>query len=340
MYKHITTLIISIVHCFSLSCALGSSLSEPSVIPVAIIGSGVAGLGAAATSAKRGYKTVVFQGPIPRGGLNYDSQLKDWLGATGVSGKEVMATVESQALQQGAELVPTTITHVDFSTWPFSLTTAEGTTLHAYSVVIATGTSAKKLTVPGAETYLWRGVYMDISKKDTHFAQKKTVVVGSGHDAVKKALKLASMGAHSVTILVRGSSMKVDKDDMQELSQEPSIRIQYHSEITSVYGNESSLEGAIVAVNGSEENLECEAIVVAIGTFPTTDLFLSQLDLGPSGEILVKPMSQITSVPGVTAAGTCVDPRYRKGFISASDGMKAGYDATDFLREKGIPATH
>jgi len=339
MKKILISLIISVYHFFSPATTLSSTLplsTYQNVVPVAIIGSGVTGLGAAQSAAKRGYHTIVFQGAIPRGGLNFDSQLTDWLGIMSASGKDIMQNMEQQAVNRGAILMPTAITQVDFSEWPFILKTEDGITVRALSVVIATGTAARKLTVPGAAEYEQKGVAMDIKKNDTHWRGKHVVIIGSGDDAFKKAERLKQLKAAKITILVRGESMKIDPKDFNTLLNSDNVIIHYNTTIVSITGDGNWVEQITVHTKNGQEVIFCDGVAVAIGTFPATELFSHQLEIGQNDEIIVKPMSQNTSIDGVMAGGTCVDPRYRKGFISAADGLKAGYDATDFLRNRSI----
>ena len=80
------------------------------------------------------------------------------------------------------------------------------------------------------------------------------------------------------------------------------------------------------------KKLRIDALVLAAGITPNTSLFADQLKLDSNGFILLMGRTQMTNIPGVYAAGNVTDHFYRQAAISAGDGMKAAYDAVEFLR--------
>lgn len=306
------------------------------LIPVAIIGSGPAGLSAAQSSCKRGYHTVVFQGPIPRGSLNFNSVMKDWPGLIGATGKAIMQAIEEEAVRRGAKLSQKSITFVDVAQWPFTLTSSDGERYRALSVIIATGSSPRTLDAPGVTDYLDKGVFLEISKKNNIYEGKRVAIVGGSDDAIKKANKALMLGAKEVIVLVRGKELKGSKEDIDKLLKKPEVTAEYQTEVTAVIGDTHSLQQIEITSQGRKKLLPCNIMVVAIGIFPSSDLVKDQVKRDLEGHIELKPFTHETSTSGIFAAGTVADPIYKKGFTAASQGFMAGYDSTDFLKEHGI----
>lgn len=159
------------------------------LIPVAIIGSGPAGLSAAQSSCKRGYHTVVFQGPAPRGSLNFNSVMKDWPGLVGATGKAIMQTIEEEAVRRGAKLSNKSITSIDLKQWPFTLVASDGERYRALSVIIATGSRPRTLEAPGVTDYINKGICIEINKKNTVYEGKRVAIAGGSDDAIKKQIR-------------------------------------------------------------------------------------------------------------------------------------------------------
>lgn len=307
--------------------------SESHLIPVAVIGSGTAGLAAAASTAKKGHYTVVFQGQNPRGKLNNDVNIVDFPGLVEAAGKKIIHDIEKQATKKGAYLCPKTIVSVDFSNWPFVLKTNDGKTAHALCVIIATGSSIQPLRVEGEKEYLGNGVTSAVERNDKNFKAKRVFVVGSGEDAIKKAMRVASNAA-DVSILVKEDKLQVLPADAEDLQTRfPNVHLLYNAELKKIEGKEGRVH-KIILKNG--RSYACEAVVIAGENAPNSNPFKKHLSCDPQGHILLEGRSQACSVKGIFACGSVTNMHYKKQAISFADGMKAGIDATQFLRTIGL----
>ena len=91
-------------------------------------------------------------------------------------------------------------------------------------------------------------------------------------------------------------------------------------------------------LSGEETILALEGMFVAIGRIPATEAVKGLVELKEAGQIIVGKNPEylsMSSVPGIFAAGDCVDDIYRQGIIAAGDGAKAGLDAEKWLRNQG-----
>jgi thioredoxin reductase (NADPH) len=302
------------------------------LVPVAIIGSGSAGLGASFVTSSKSFHTVVFQGDSDLGNLNYDRPVKNWLGAPLTPGKEIMARVKEQATHTGAYLTLDPIVTVDFATYPYILQTRSNKKIYALSVVIATGSKPKSLPINGASTYWMKGVIEKINKKESSFKNKRIVIIGSGEDAVTKALTVAET-SQEVTILVKGDSLSAPKSKLDELKKfGDKVHVMFSTQVKNIVGDGEKVTGVEIMLDNVMHLIVCDFVVSAIGKTGNSDLFADYLSCSENGYIIVAPHSQRTTLPGIFAAGDVTEHSYGQALIAASDGMKAGYDACTYLK--------
>ncbi len=332
------------IHCVVLffTAALQANVSvenlaeKQNLVAVAVIGSGSSGLGASFVTSSKKYHTVVFQGQKLRGNLDHEKPVKNWLGAPLTPGKEIMQHVEDQAHAKGAHITQDPIVSVDLSQYPYQLTTASGTHVHALSIIIATGTSHMPLEVEGVSEYEGKGILYDVSKHDATWHNKRIVVIGSGDDAISKATRLAA-NAKDVSIVVRSDTFKAEKDAIDKLFKEnPHVHALFSSQVTKITGDNEKITGVGVVIEGREYEIPCDIVVAAIGRKPNSALFEPHIKQDASGYITLTPFTQKTSLEAVFAAGSVADSTYVQAFISCSDGMKAGCDAAKYLHAAGF----
>ena len=154
------------------------------VIPVAIIGSGPAGLAAALYTVRGGMPTTIFAGPKPGGQLTESNRVENLLGFESLSGIEVMKRKRDHVVQLGARFVQGSITHVDFSVLPFKLHVDNGDTVSALSVIIATGSFPRFLNIPGEAEFLGNGVSTCAVCDAPFFEDSDVIVVGGGATSI------------------------------------------------------------------------------------------------------------------------------------------------------------
>ncbi|NGX38182.1 MAG: Glucosaminate ammonia-lyase, partial [Chlamydiae bacterium] len=195
------------------------------VLPVAVIGSGPAGLSAALVTGRERVETHVFLGDRPGGPVNAITCLGNWPGSVKGKGYVVMERLFDQLKRFDVHLHSEEITQVDFSSSPHRLYTSSGKEYTAKTVIIATGAYPRPLGLPkedecqDIETYVYK-------PDAARFEGKTVAIVGGGTDAVKKA-RILSKTASKVYLLVRSSFLQ--KPFMAEkLQKKGNIEIVYN----------------------------------------------------------------------------------------------------------------
>jgi len=315
---------------------LSALLNKQNIVPLAIIGSGPAGLSAAIYGARGKVKTVVFQGEEPGGLLTKTSYVENWPGFKKILGKDIIKNLQDQAEIFGATLLNEQVTAVDLSSWPFTLTLGNGQTVTALTIVIATGSTPRTLGVPGEQEYWARGVTTCAICDAPFYKNEEVVVVGGGDSAIEEAMQLAPY-AKKITILVRKESMRAAPSMQDHLKDYPHISVRYNVEVKEIVGNDSQVTGVLLhdSTLNKTEGMNISGVFLAIGHDPNSLLFKPFLTVDESNLIVLKGRSQATSIAGVYAAGDIADT-YRQAGIASGDGIKAALDATAFLQKIGF----
>lgn len=332
-----------------LPCCVSSDISQSpynihdavgikNIMPVVVIGSGPAGLSAALYTSRANFKTLVIEGDEPGGQLTKTTYIENWPGIKRMLGKYAVDVVKEQAASFGTEFLADQVISVDFSVWPFIVRCRSGLELRALSVIIGMGATPRYLGVPGEEKYWGRGVTScAICDAALYEKDEEVVVIGGGDAAVEEATQLAAY-AGKVTILVRKARMRAVPAMQERLKNYPNIFVKYNLEVQEILGNGAVVTGVRLLnnVSGETSDFPTDGVFLAIGRIPNSQIFKNILDLDSAGYIAVSERSQVTSVPGVFAAGDIADPDYKQAGIAAGDGIKAGLDANRFLTALGL----
>ena len=314
-----------------------NALDKPNIVDVAVIGSGPAGLSAALYASRFARKTVVIEGKNRGGQLMETSYVENWPGFEKILGPEVMEKLHEQAARFHPLFLADTVESVDFGSWPLVIKTNDGLTIHALSVIIATGSSPKKLGAPGEQEYWGRGVTTCAICDAPFYKDEEVVVVGGGDSAVEEAIQLAPY-AKKITLLVRGTTMRASQVMQSRLAGYPNIVVRYNTSIKQILGDGVHVTGVDIVDTKTQEtsHMRVSGVFLAIGHTPNSALFARDLQVDDVGYIKNVGRSQATSVPGVFAAGDVEDNVYRQAGVAAGNGIKAGIDADRFLTALGI----
>lgn len=318
------------------SISMTALTGKSNVIPIAVIGSGPAGLSAAMYAGRSKHRTVVFEGHEPGGLLTKTTWVDNWPALPHFMGPDIIEKLRIQVEGTGAIFLPYTIEKVDFSSWPYALYTEEGTVFYALTVVVATGATPRTLGVPGEKEYWGHGVTACAVCDAPFFKGEDVVVIGGGDSAVEQAIQLAPH-AKKITVLIRKNRMRAAQTMQDRLKNYGHISLHYHVEILEICGQDGEVVGVKVhnSKTESEEFIPVKGVFLAIGHDPNSGLFKDVLELTFGGYIRTMAKTQETSVPGVFAAGEVEDNQYRQASVASGNGVKAALDAIEFLNTIG-----
>ncbi len=312
--------------------------------PVAVIGSGPAGLTAAIYSARAGLAPLVIEGLQPGGQLTTTTEVENFPGfPDGIQGPALMDVTRKQAERFGAEIVVDTVTAVDVTVRPFALTLEGAGRVTADAVIVASGASAKYLGLPAEKRLLGYGVSACATCDGFFFKGKEVVVVGGGDTAAEEAIFLTKF-CTKVWLVHRRGELRASKIMQQRVLANPKIEILWNTVVEDILGEpgggraSSGVTGVAVrnVATGERRTLPVSGYFSAIGHQPNTDVFRGKLAMDETGYLRIRHPSTATSVEGIFAAGDVADPTYRQAISAAGEGCKAAIDAERWLGAQGI----
>lgn len=291
-----------------------------------VVGGGPAGLGAAVYGASEGLRTVLIERTAAGGQAGQSSRIENYLGfPDGVSGAQLADRARRQAVKFGAELVTAReVVGIEVSGSARTIRFADGDTVDAHAVILATGVSYRQLTATGVAELTGRGVYYGSTMSEAvNCSDQDVYIVGAANSAGQAAVYL-SRYARSVTILVRGSSLEGSMSYylVQRIAAIPTITVRTCTEVVEVSGSEH-LEKLTLRDNssGATDVVDAQWLFILIGATPRTDWLDGVLARDSHGFVVSGPDLPMdgarprgwsaerapyhleTSIPGVFVAG-------------------------------------
>ena len=315
---------------------------------VVIVGSGPAGHTAAIYAARAELQPVMFEGflagGVAAGGqLTTTTDVENFPGfPEGISGPEMMDKFRQQSVRFGTQIFTETISKVDFNQKPFRLW-REGMEndepVKAHSVIIATGATAKRLSLPGEDSYWQKGISACAVCDGALpiFRDSPLVVIGGGDSAAEEAMFLTKYGS-KVFVVHRRDELRASKIMAQRLLANDKVEMVWNHVPVEARGQDGKLSGVMVedVKTGTTKELAANGLFYAIGHKPNTDPFVGQLDMDAEGYLVTKAGSTLTNIPGVFAAGDVQDKKYRQAITAAGSGCMAALDTEHYLADQGV----
>jgi len=310
---------------------------------VIIIGGGPAAHTAAIYTGRAFLQPLLFEGfmaaGIAAGGqLTLTTDVENYPGfPEGILGAELMEKMREQSIKCGATIITETVVKADISHRPFHLETEDGDVYTCDALIVATGAIAKRLHIPGGETYWQKGVSAcAVCDGPAPIFRNKDVIVVGGGDSASEEANFLSKYAKKVHVLVRKPWLKASAIMAKRMEDNAKIDIHYNTAAKRLKGSDL-LETVVVedVKTGDERDMQAAGLFYAIGHVPNTAMFSGTLDMDEHGYILTQGKTTITNVSGVFACGDVQDGMYRQAITAAGSGCMAAMDAERFLAGDG-----
>ncbi len=300
-----------------------------------IIGSGPAGYTAAIYAARANMSPVLYQGTQPGGQLTTTNEVENFPGyADGVTGPEMMVHLQAQAQRFGTDVRDGWATKVDFSGNIHKVWINDTKEIHADTVIISTGATAKYLGLPSEQHYLSTGGGVSACAVCDGFfyRNQEVVIVGAGDSACEEAHYLSKL-CKKVTMLVRSEKFRASKIMEDRVRKTDNITILMNYDTVEVLGDGQVVNAIKVKNKMTDDIFDIPAtgFFVAIGHKPNTDIFADYLNLDETGYIINEPGTSKTNIKGVFVGGDAADHVYRQAVTAAGTGCMAALDAERYL---------
>src|SRR6476646_5070884 len=303
---------------------------------VVIIGSGCSGHTAALYTARANLKPLVLEGHEPGGQLSLTTLVENFPGfPEGIQGPELIENMRKQAGRFGAQYQLGHVSSVDLGKRPFAINFGKET-IHARTLIIASGASARWLGLPSEKALIGHGVSSCATCDGFFFSGKEITVIGGGDSAMEEALFLSRF-ATKVTIIHRRNEFRASKIMLDRAQKNEKIKFLTNTIVEDVYdASQKEVTGLKLrhANNGKTWEFPTSAMFLGIGHVPNAKIFEGQLDTDQDGYLKTKDFV-FTRVPGVFACGDVQDRRYRQAITAAGSGCMAALEVEKFLEDEG-----
>lgn len=319
---------------------------------VIIIGSGPSGYTAAIYLSRARLNPVLFSGHEIGGQLMYTSDVENFPGfPKGVPGYELMFGMREQAERFGTKIIDEKVDSIEILSGGGFRIHQSGEVFEAKTVIISTGAQARMLGLEGEMNWLGKGLSTCAVCDAAFYRGKNVLVIGGGDSAMEDTLALTKF-ADKVTLIHRSESFRASKIMQERVLSNEKVTVKYNTQLVKFLSEGDKLTGGVIKTGDTEETMIVDGIFYAIGHVPATKFLPPEIALNKEGYIVTHlGMDQgsvalahtyleknpsvtylsATSVPGIFAAGDCVDFRYRQAITAAAFGTMAALDVERWL---------
>lgn len=290
-----------------------------------IIGGGPAGVSAGVYAARKKLKTLLIAPEF--GGQSIVSDgIENWIGTIKISGQELAENLKKHLQAYANDSVEIkegdSVTNIKKINDEFTVVTDNGE-YQTKTILITTGSTRRKLDIPGAVEFDNKGLTYCASCDGPLFAGQDVVVIGGGNAAFETSAQLLAY-CKSVTLLNRTENYRADEITVNKLKTNSHFKIINNAVPKEIKGDK--FVSAIVyedTVTKTDIEIKTPAVFVEIGLIPTTYFAKDIIKLNKIGQIPVDPRTQQTEIKGIWAAGDCTDGLYHQNNIASGDAVKA-----------------
>jgi len=297
-----------------------------------ILGSGPAGLTSGVYAGRANIGPLLIEGKEPGGQLMGTNTVENWPGTQETTGPQLIQDMREHAKACGTEIVAGAATDIDVSEHPFQVTTTKDTTYTADAVIIATGAKPRRLECPGEEEYWGKGVTTCAVCDGAFFKDKPVVIVGGGDSAMEDAEFMLNF-TNDITIVQIEDELTASEATKKNVVDNDNIDIIYNSTVTKIKGDGDDVTGVEITNQDTDETqeLETNAVFIAIGFTPNTDMVKGDVELTDYGHIVIYDHAK-TSQEGLFVAGDVADPKYQQVVTASGMGCRAAMDAEKYIK--------
>ena len=298
---------------------------DDQVWDLVIIGAGPAGLSAAIYAAREHLSTLIFEHKTVGGMVASTDKLDNYPGfENGVGGLELADKMKAQAKKYGAKIGLAQVVGLESSLETKLVHLANGQSVRARSVLIASGNDYRHLDIKGEAEMIGKGVHFCATCDAAFYKDRVVIVIGGGNSALEETVYIAKFAA------------KIEIVSLTELTATPAIQAEIKPFIESgkvvIHTLVNSLEimaekGQVTGVKGqrvdTKEPVEIAGagIFVFVGLIPNTSFLKSStVDLDDQGFVLADDNNQ-TSIAGVFVAGDVKSGATHQAVVASGDGV-------------------
>ncbi len=297
-----------------------------------VVGGGAAGLTAGIYSSRARISTLILNEGAVGGQMVLTDEIANYPGVEKTNGYLLASTMKKQARDFGCKIKSNLkIKSYDLEGEIKKVALEDGREFKSRSVILAPGGSPRSLHLPGEESFKGSGISYCATCDGEFFTGKEVIVVGGGNSALEEAVALTNH-ARKVNIVHQFDHFQAFQHAVDQAEMNPKIEFIMESELRSFSGNGVLQEVSLEHLpSGELTTKSIDGVFIFVGYKPNTADLKGIIELNEHDEILVDADMK-TSLPGVFAAGDCIQKKYRQVTTAVADGTIASLSAADYLR--------
>jgi thioredoxin reductase (NADPH) len=297
-----------------------------------IVGGGAAGLTAGIYSSRAKLSTLILNEGAIGGQMVLTEEIANYPGVERTNGYLLANTMKKQAKEYGCNIKSNLkISRYDLEGEIKHITLEDGREFSSRTVILAPGGRPRSLEIPGEEQYKGSGISYCATCDGEFFTSKEVIVVGGGNSALEEAVALTTY-ASKVTVVHQFDHFQAFRHAVEQAQSNEKIEFIMESELRSFTGNGVLQEVSMEHLpTGKTSTRKIDGVFIFAGYIPNTADLNGIVKLNERKEIVVDADMK-TIVPGVFAAGDCIQKKYRQVTTAVSDGTIASLSAAEYLR--------
>lgn len=303
--------------------------AKEEIYDLIIIGACPAGLTAAIYSARKKLKTLVLSKDIG-GQTIWSFNIENYIGFRLISGIELVKKFEEHVKDFGIEIknmaeVKSIIKKDEY----FEISTKDEK-YHAKALIIASGKIPRKLSIPGEDKFLGKGVAYCATCDAPGFSGKDVCVVGGGNSALEAVMQLSRI-ANKVYLINVNPELGGDEITRDKVKSAGNVEILNNAQTLEIIGRDF-MESIKIKdkITGSEKVINASGVFIEVGYSPSVDFAKGLVELNNLNEININCRSE-TNVPGIFAAGDVTSVPAKQIIAAAGEGCEAVLSAYEYL---------
>lgn len=295
-----------------------------------IIGSGPAGMNACLYASKANLKTLVIERNCPGGKVVKAASIENWLGIEKINGADLALNMFKHSFSFGGVYEQGNVLDViDYG--KYKEVVLKNKVYKCYAVIIAIGTSEKKMGIQGEDKYYGKGVSYCAMCDASLYKNKVMVVIGHDNHCLEEIIYLSKY-ANKIYFLNDQKSLQGDTTLIEEILNNSKIEVLYNAVPIAINGKES-VEEIVVKINEEQKMIKTSVVFLFLGDNPDTN-FIERLKIvNDKGYVVINEKKE-TIVPGIYACGDCTTTRLKQIITASSDGALAATEAAKYIRQK------
>jgi len=301
---------------------------------VIIIGGGPAGLTAGLYTSRARLKSLLIEKGFTGGQVMTTEWIENYPGfEDGISGAELSQKMEKQATKFGLEIMQGSVLSVSVDGKSRKVILEDGTEHEAKSIILATGSNPRPLSIKGEEEFRGRGVSYCATCDGAFFRENELAVIGGGDSAVEEGIFLTKF-AKKVYIVHRRDQLRATKVVQERAFENPKIEMVWDSVPEEVVGDATGVTSLKIknVKTGEVSELGVQGVFIYIGYNPNTDAVKDIITINESN-YAVADENMATNSNGIFVAGDVRAKPLKQIATAVGDGAIAAISAEKYIEE-------